>query len=120
MSLRTAATRMSRTAAVLALLALPAIAVPGQQPATEGTPPIPTFDKTETMVAMRDGVKLHTNIFVPRGFAGNLPIIMIAHAVRHRGRRGDVPQRRTPSWRATATSSSTRTSAGGTSPKGSS
>ena len=26
---------------------------------------------------MRDGVKLHTNIFVPRGFAGNLPIIMI-------------------------------------------
>ena len=26
---------------------------------------------------MRDGVKLHTNIFVPRGFAGNLPIIMV-------------------------------------------
>jgi putative CocE/NonD family hydrolase len=44
---------------------------------TEGTPPIPVFDKTETMVAMRDGVKLHTNIYVPRGFAGNLPIIMI-------------------------------------------
>ena len=77
MSLRTAATRTSRAAAVVALLALPAIGLAAQQPATEGTPPIPTFDKTETMVAIRDGVKLHTNIFVPRGFASNLPIIMI-------------------------------------------
>ena len=56
MSLRTAATRTSRAAAVVALLALPAIGLAAQQPATEGTPPIPTFDKTETMVAMRDGV----------------------------------------------------------------
>ncbi|MDB4876745.1 MAG: hydrolase CocE/NonD family protein [Gemmatimonadetes bacterium] len=47
-----------------------------QQP-TEGTPPIPSFDKTEAMVSMRDGVKLHTNIFVPKGFAGNLPIVMV-------------------------------------------
>jgi putative CocE/NonD family hydrolase len=45
--------------------------------AAEGTPPIPVFDKTEYMVSMRDGVKLHTNVFVPRGMAGNLPIIMI-------------------------------------------
>jgi putative CocE/NonD family hydrolase len=77
MHLRTVVTRTSCALAVLARLALPSIALPGQQPATEGTPPIPTFDKTDTMVAMRDGVKLHTNIFVPRGFAGNLPIIMI-------------------------------------------
>ncbi|HEY6829947.1 MAG TPA: CocE/NonD family hydrolase, partial [Gemmatimonadaceae bacterium] len=35
------------------------------------------FDKTEVMIPMRDGVKLHTNVFVPRGFASNLPIIMI-------------------------------------------
>ncbi len=77
MPVRTVVTRVSCTVAVLARLAWPAIALPGQQPAAEGTPPIPTFDKTETMVAMRDGVKLHTNIFVPRGFAGNLPIIMI-------------------------------------------
>ncbi|HTE48273.1 MAG TPA: CocE/NonD family hydrolase [Gemmatimonadaceae bacterium] len=54
--------------------ALP-LSVAAQQ--TEGTPPIPVFDKTEVMVPMRDGVKLHTNYFVPRGFAGNLPIIMI-------------------------------------------
>ena len=43
----------------------------------EGTPPIPSFDKTDTMIAMRDGVRLHTNYFVPKGFVGNLPIIMI-------------------------------------------
>ena len=29
------------------------------------------------MIAMRDGVRLHTNYFVPKGFVGNLPIIMI-------------------------------------------
>ena len=43
----------------------------------EGTPPVPSFDKTEVMVPMRDGVKLHTNVFVPRGFAANLPIIFV-------------------------------------------
>jgi putative CocE/NonD family hydrolase len=46
-----------------------------QQP--EGAPPVPSFDKTESMIAMRDGVKLHTNTFVPKGFAGNLPIILV-------------------------------------------
>ncbi len=67
----------ARRVAVAALVAAPFLSSSSQQPATEGTPPIPVFDKTETMVAMRDGVKLHTNIFVPRGFAGNLPIIMV-------------------------------------------
>jgi putative CocE/NonD family hydrolase len=47
------------------------------QRVAEGTPPIPSFDKTDTMIAMRDGVRLHTNYFVPKGFVGNLPIIMI-------------------------------------------
>ena len=41
MPVRTAATRISRTAATLALVAWPAITLPGQLPATEGTPPIP-------------------------------------------------------------------------------
>ncbi len=120
MPVRTAATRISRTAATLALVAWPAITLPGQLPATEGTPPIPTFDKTETMVAMRDGVKLHTNIFVPRGFAGNLPIIMVRTPYGIEGGRARRSAVRTPSWRATATSSSIRTSAGATSPRDSS
>ena len=67
-------------AALLLALALPvAVAAPRTARAqqVEGTQPIPAFDKTEAMVPMRDGVKLHTNVFVPQGFAGNLPIIMI-------------------------------------------
>jgi putative CocE/NonD family hydrolase len=35
----------------------------------------PGFDLTEAMIPMRDGVKLHTTIFVPRGAPGPLPII---------------------------------------------
>jgi predicted acyl esterase len=33
------------------------------------------FDKTEAMVPMRDGVRLHTNIFTPKNHAGALPVI---------------------------------------------
>src|SRR5690242_7827870 len=67
------ASRIARSSVLaLGLAVRPVVA---QQ--VEGTPPIPAFDKTEVMVPMRDGVKLHTNVFVPRGFAGNLPIIMI-------------------------------------------
>jgi len=36
----------------------------------------PTFDKIDTMIAMRDGVKLHTVIFTPRGATTDLPILM--------------------------------------------
>jgi putative CocE/NonD family hydrolase len=67
------ASRIARSGVLAAAIA--ARPVLAQQ--TEGTPPIPAFDKTEVMIPMRDGVKLHTNVFVPRGFASNLPIIMI-------------------------------------------
>ena len=36
-----------------------------------------TFDKTEVMIPMRDGVKLHTTIFVPRSHAAALPFIFV-------------------------------------------
>jgi putative CocE/NonD family hydrolase len=35
----------------------------------------PAFDETEVQVPMRDGVHLHTTIFVPRGNRAKLPII---------------------------------------------
>ena len=38
--------------------------------------PEPSFDKTEIMVPMRDGVKLHTLIFTPRNAMVDLPILM--------------------------------------------
>jgi putative CocE/NonD family hydrolase len=62
---------------VAVALAAAGAALPCAAQQTEGTPPIPVFDKTEVMVPMRDGVKLHTNVFTPRGFAGNLPIMMV-------------------------------------------
>ncbi len=86
MPVRTAATRISRTAATLALVAWPAITLPGQLPATEGTPPIPTFDKTETMVAdarRREAAHEHLR---PTRLRRQSPDHHDPHAVRHRGR----------------------------------
>jgi putative CocE/NonD family hydrolase len=36
-----------------------------------------SFDKTEVMIPMRDGVKLHTTVFVPKGASSDLPIIFV-------------------------------------------
>jgi putative CocE/NonD family hydrolase len=36
----------------------------------------PAFEMTNAMIAMRDGVKLNTNIFVPKNAAGPLPIML--------------------------------------------
>src|SRR5215467_10175806 len=36
----------------------------------------PAFDITNAMIPMRDGVKLNTNIFVPKNAAKSLPIIL--------------------------------------------
>jgi uncharacterized protein len=69
--------RDARALYVVAALALLSPTRATSQRTAEGTPPIPEFEKTETMIAMRDGVRLHTNVFVPKGFVGNLPIIMI-------------------------------------------
>ena len=51
----------------------PAAPVKSASPATATEP---AFDKTEVMVPMRDGVRLHTLIYVPRGATGDLPILM--------------------------------------------
>ena len=54
-----------------ALLCLTIVSQAGAQGAPE-----PSFDKTEVMVPMRDGVKLHTLIFTPRNAMVDLPILM--------------------------------------------
>src|SRR5690349_15963259 len=43
----------------------------------QSNPPDPPagFDKIEQMVPMRDGVKLHTIIYVPKSHSGPLPIL---------------------------------------------
>jgi putative CocE/NonD family hydrolase len=47
-----------------------------EAPAAPAKAAAPAFDKTEVMVPMRDGVRLHTLIFKPRGVTGDLPILM--------------------------------------------
>jgi putative CocE/NonD family hydrolase len=63
-----------RGGSLAALLCLLAASQSGAQ--TPAAPPAPAFDKTEVMIPMRDGVRLHTLIFAPHGAAGNLPILM--------------------------------------------
>jgi len=48
--------------------------------AAQGTPQTaqpakPEFEKTEVQIAMRDGVRLNTDIYVPKGISTDLPII---------------------------------------------
>jgi len=45
----------------------------------QNTPPSPArdFDKTEAMIPMRDGVRLHTRLYTPIGAAEKLPILLL-------------------------------------------
>jgi putative CocE/NonD family hydrolase len=60
------------------------LCVAGQSPALAQSPTaaaqhadsvLARYDRMEVQVPMRDGVKLHTIVYVPRGAAGKLPII---------------------------------------------
>jgi putative CocE/NonD family hydrolase len=79
-SLRAARVVLCQAMLVTAWSAAPL--VPAGTAAAQDTPtrrPVPAasaFDKTEVMIPMRDGVKLHTLIYVPKGISTNLPIIM--------------------------------------------
>jgi putative CocE/NonD family hydrolase len=62
--------------AVCALALLPsgrALAQSQQTPAADYSL---LFDKTDVMIATRDGVKLHTEIYTPKNATGTLPIIL--------------------------------------------
>ncbi len=58
---------------VMAAVLLPASAARGQQ----GESVEKRFTKTEPMIAMRDGVKLHTTVFVPKKVTEPLPFILL-------------------------------------------
>jgi putative CocE/NonD family hydrolase len=63
-----------RSSPVILILALTPLFCAAQQ-----LPPAdysPVFDKTDVMIATRDGVKLHTEIYVPKNATGPLPIIL--------------------------------------------
>jgi uncharacterized protein len=46
-------------------------------PSVEAFPDVPGFKSTEEMIPMRDGVKLHTLVFMPEGLQGKLPILFL-------------------------------------------
>ena len=58
-----------------------AVTATGAKSATaQATPPATAaapFGKTDVMIPMRDGIKLHTTIHVPTTVAGDLPIIFV-------------------------------------------
>ena len=62
-------------AAICAFAGAPLTAAIAQNPSAEARPALP-FDSSDVMIPMRDGVKLHTTIFVPQGSTANLPIIL--------------------------------------------
>jgi hypothetical protein len=68
--------RLRLIIAVCALALLPnsrALAQSQQTPAADYSL---LFDKTDVMIATRDGVKLHTEIYAPKNATGTLPIIL--------------------------------------------
>jgi uncharacterized protein len=62
------------TCVAVALIALSSAALAQNQPAP--SPPRVSFDSSDVMIPMRDGVKLHTTIFVPKGSTSDLPLIL--------------------------------------------
>jgi len=59
--------------ATVALLILPFCGSAQQQPPPDFSK---DFDKSESMITARDGVKLHTEIYSPKNMTGALPIIL--------------------------------------------
>src|SRR4029077_16753610 len=70
--------RLGATAGMLILIIIAAFVVVsiGHAQEGEGKDWSLLFDKTEVMIAAQDGVKLHTEIYSPKGAAEALPILM--------------------------------------------
>ncbi|PYP41841.1 MAG: X-Pro dipeptidyl-peptidase, partial [Gemmatimonadetes bacterium] len=66
--------RSGRLGLLLVIAASAVRAAPAQAQAQ--APAGSAFDSTEAMIPMRDGVKLHTWIFTPKGIATSLPLIL--------------------------------------------
>ena len=66
-----------RLAGLLLVLAAGAAAPRGAVlPQAAPAAPLPAFDSTEALIPMRDGVRLHTWIYTPRGLSAPLPILL--------------------------------------------
>jgi hypothetical protein len=61
-----------------ASLTIAALALAGLPPGVRGQAPdsVPAFEQTEVMIPMRDGVRLHTLVFVPKEATEPLPLLL--------------------------------------------
>ena len=68
------------------------LAAPADNPAQTGFSPGRHFRLTQASVPMRDGVKLHTRVYVPRATREKLPIILLRtpYGIDSRAERPDV------------------------------
>jgi hypothetical protein len=69
-------TLRARCAALVIIGALAPLAAPFAQTPAAPADPSAAFAKTEVMIPMRDGVKLHTIIYAPKNATGNLPVLL--------------------------------------------
>src|SRR5580704_11309704 len=68
-----------KTAGVVVFLAIAGLAFAprfGAAPQRQGPDFSALFDKTEVMIPMRDGVKLHTEFYTPKNATTPLPMLM--------------------------------------------
>jgi putative CocE/NonD family hydrolase len=70
----TIARRAGWAAAVLVLAASRAVLPP--QGAAQTTAPVVAFDSADVHIPMRDGIRLHTRIFTPKGATTPLPVLL--------------------------------------------
>jgi len=68
------ARRAGWAAAVLVLAASRAVLPP--QGAAQTTAPVAAFDSADVQIPMRDGIRLHTRIFTPKGVTTPLPVLL--------------------------------------------
>jgi putative CocE/NonD family hydrolase len=68
--------RMSMVVRLVSSLLLLAMAARAQEDRTTRPDLVKLFEKQEAMIPMRDGVKLHTEIYTPRQASGPLPLLM--------------------------------------------
>ena len=70
-------TMLARGMAAALLASIAARAVIAQAPAAAARDSFREYEKRDVMIPMRDGVKLHTMILVPKVITGDLPFIML-------------------------------------------
>ena len=77
--------RLRKQISMLAAMVLLAVAAGAREQKPTQPDLAKLFDKSEVMIAVRDGTKLHTEIYTPKDAKEPLPIIMMQDTVWNLG-----------------------------------